>query len=783
MKPSCSTVFDFMSSVEHFQIPNYQRSYSWTEKQCSKLFEDMLAVGQQNDNKVVKHQMGIICCQQISQKPLAYTIIDGQQRLTTFCLFYLALYHLSLQRSQPDDLDVANTLQDKILFDNSEIGRNLNKSRFELTPNDQMSLDKLFNVDDNEFDQDSLLTVNYKKFLSLMKESELSSQQLLALTKSLDLIVLEMEPGEDPQHIFESLNATGLPLSEGDKIRNFVLIGFDTDERDGYYNNLWQPMEKNCQGDLAKFIRYYLAIKVKASPRQKYLYSDFKDYVEQKSVKKVDLMQEMLEYSKLFARLRDCSYGVYSDAVNLRPQEKLELSYEIQQRLKGINLLYSVHTPFILQCMYLNQQGKLSAQDFATVLERIDTLLLRRWVCGIQSQGLDHWFMSLLPLTEQDDFLNQLDMKLHRTGKDKFIMPNDDNFGKALRERDLFNIKDSKDMLPYMIERLENGLSREWVLFNEYYSIEHIMPQTLTHTWEAELGADAAKIHKEWLHRLANLTLTAYNSVYSNRSFAEKCSLEHGLTSSALRLNREIADIGKSSHWSVPELQQRAESLIAKALKIWPYHYCKEEASQLNTASVEVVRPAEQTASTKSQATNTASQAAVDDAVFTTIHTGLQQSPFDEDIEPVSTQKGNSSEAKSQLQQDDIFDYCLADEPGDFAGTRLAGCEFLGQHYDVKKWAPLQRMLLTQIYQRNPERLRSWLAEKWGKFNLLAQLVTPEPNVTVARADVFEIDKGIYLNSHQPVYDKVKMLKQLFELMEIDPKELTLHIVKMRNKD
>ncbi|MDT3662339.1 MAG: HNH endonuclease family protein, partial [Anaerobiospirillum sp.] len=560
-----------------------------------------------------------------------------------------------------------------------------------------------------------------------------------------------------------------------------VLIGFDTDERDGYYNNLWQPMEKNCQGDLDKFIRYYLAIKVKASPRQGYLYSDFKDYVEQKSVKKVDLMQEMLEYSKLFARLRDCSYGVYSDAVNLRPQEKLELSYEIQQRLKGINLLYSVNTPFILQCMYLNPHGKLSAQDFATVLERIDTLLLRRWVCGIQSQGLDHWFMSLLPLTEQDDFLNQLDMKLHRTGKDKFIMPNDDNFGKALRERDLFNIKDSKDMLPYIIERLENGLSREWVLFNEYYSIEHIMPQKLTSVWESELGDDAAKIHKEWLHRLANLTLTAYNSVYSNRSFAEKCNIKHGLSSSALRLNREIADIGKCSHWSVPELQQRAESLIAKALKLWPYpKYEQNDTPKEQSLSTETKQSVPKPGLTKTQDTTVATQDA-DEAVLTPINLGLQQTLLGEDTAP--TQNDNSSEAEQQLQSDGVFDYCLAEEPRDFAGTRLAGCEFLGQHYDVKKWAPLQRMLLTQIYQRNPERLRSWLAEKWGKFNLLAQLVTPEPNVTVARADVFEIDKGIYLNSHQPVYDKVKMLKQLFELMEIDPKELTLHIVKMRNKD
>ena len=146
--------------------PSYQRGYVWKDDFKDKLIYSII-------KSYPTGNISIRVLKDANAKGAKSEVVDGQQRLTTFCLFYLALYHLSLQRSQPDDLDVANTLQDKILFDNSEIGRNLNKSRFELTPNDQMSLDKLFNGDDNEFDQDSRLTVNYKKFLSLMKEMQI----------------------------------------------------------------------------------------------------------------------------------------------------------------------------------------------------------------------------------------------------------------------------------------------------------------------------------------------------------------------------------------------------------------------------------------------------------------------------------------------------------------------------------------------------------------------------------------------------------------------------------
>lgn len=426
---------------------------------------------------------------------------------------------------------------------------------------------------------------------------------------------------------------------------------------------------------------------------------------------------------------------------------------------------------------------------------------MRRWVCGVVSQGLNRWFQALhnaiKRVQSNEDFVSKLESLICPDGNAILpnSMPSDAEFRRCLHDRPLYK-KDHgqfKSSLFYLLERLENAGSHEKVKIYEElkqkpdaFSIEHIMPQNID-KWKNESGPELDKIYKTWLHRLANLTLTAaaYNSKLSNSPFAEKCNMEDGFASSPLRLNQAIA---KNSHWGAKELEQRAEMLIEKALKIWPYP-SKEGASQHvphSNTPTDVIRSAAQTVSTKTQVTNIASQVAADDAILTSTNLDLQQQSFINEgtVQVVQTQKDNVAVTDNvQFQQNCVFDYCLAEEQRDLSGTRLAGFEFLGQHYDVKKWAHLQRMLLTQIYQRNPERLHSWLAEKWGKFNLLAQLVTPEPNLTVAKSDVFKIDDGIYLNSHQPVYDKVKMLKQLFELMEIDPKELTLHIVKMRNKD
>jgi hypothetical protein len=125
----------------------------------------------------------------------------------------------------------------------------------------------------------------------------------------------------------------------------------------------------------------------------------------------------------------------------------------------------------------------------------------------------------------------------------------------------------------YLFERLENGDSREESniyrkLETGDYSIEHIMPQSLTPAWRASLGLDAEEIHAKWLHRLGNLTITAYNSEYSNRTFEEKKTCKNGLASSGIRLNLDIA---KSEKWGEDEIRKRANELADRAVELWAY--------------------------------------------------------------------------------------------------------------------------------------------------------------------------------------------------------------------
>lgn len=824
MKGEVKTIFNFMSIDVLFRIPCYQRPYSWSQKQCDTLYADMINLHQQQQlfhSDKVTHFIGSVVCQKVDADKATFVIIDGQQRLITLYLFYLALYRVALER--PESVGLAYLCQYRLLSAQNG-STDLGKPRFTLTKADQNALDQLFVGNQNEFIDGAPITLAYKFFVDRIKqETALSLNDLLNITKSLVFIEIKLEELDSAQRIFESLNSKGHDLAEGDKIRNFILMDFNDNKSETYYHDLWFHIEQNCfdiedKDKLSKFIQDYLAIKRGRAPSMESLYFEFKDFVlrkfdeESKAGRislndvKVEIMQELLAYSKLFARISSCSYELFKDRdTSLSANKRIDLQKNIEQCLWGLKNLdhstqnHMVHTSFTMQCMFLHQSGTISGDELWRTLKLLETFLMRRWVCGVVSQGLNRWFQALHNainrVQSNEDFVSKLESLICPDGNAILpnSMPSDAEFRRCLHDRPLYK-KDHgqfKSSLFYLLERLENAGSHEKVKIYEElkqkpdaFSIEHIMPQNID-KWKNESDPELDKIYKTWLHRLANLTLTAaaYNSKLSNSLFVEKCNMEDGFASSPLRLNQAIA---KNSHWGAKELEQRAEILIDKALKIWPYPRkdgATQLISQVHTSSTETKQSVPKPGLTKTQDTTVATQDA-DDTVLTPINLGLQQTLLGEDTAP--TQNDNSSEAEQQLQSDGVFDYCLAEEPRDFAGTRLAGCEFLGQHYDVKKWAPLQRMLLTQLYQSNPERLRSWLTEKWGNFNVLAQFFKTTPDFAAAKSTpsaVFKLDEGMYFNSNQEVMDKVKLLRQLFELMEVDPKELTLHIVKMRNKD
>lgn len=724
MQGSQNKIFKFMTGGERYLIPCYQRSYSWTEEQCRTLYEDMIHLHiQRQHDKMATHFIGSIVCQQVKDGQSSYFIIDGQQRLTTMYLFYLALYRMALKH--PDAEDIAPSLKFKILSDeSSDAISGLGVHRFELTQDDQGAMDKLFAGNENEFIEESLLTKNYKLFTQWIEsETRLSIAQLYKVSQNLVFIEIELDPSDDAQLIFESLNSKGLDLSEGDKVRNFLLMGVGQDEVKKLYFEAWRPVELNCHKKLSEFIQYYLALKCGRAPSKEMLYLRFKDYVlglqdEQHTLNevKIEVMQELLTYSKLFHSICTGEYDLYADNdVDLSLKARADLQNAIGQSLKRLMYLnYSVRTPVLMQFMMLHRAKMINGNELLEAFNILETFLFRRWACGVPSRGLNRTFQSLslsfdpknAAKSAPEGMVNKLVSIMCFYGKFKGAssMPNDDFFKQSLLERDLYSNSRNREALDYMFERLENADSLEQVKIDDSYSIEHIMPQNLSDEWREELGADADEIHKTWLHRMANLTLTAYNSKYSNSSFADKCSMDHGLASSPLRLNQAIA---KCEHWGPKEMEARAHRLIEKALKIWPY--------------------------------------------------------------PV--------ESQSSDMQDMAFDYCLAEGELELTGMKLNGFEFKGKHYEAKNWASLQRSLFKMVYQQTPERMRTWLSVKWGKFECLESYLKGTSEFKVPKSYIYEIDNGLYLNTSQNVSTKLRMLYQLFEMMEIDPEELILHLI------
>ena len=291
----------FMKEVKHYEIPCYQRSYSWSQKDCEDIYEDIISLYHQRaDDKSATHFIGSVVCQKLNNSPTSdLFIIDGQQRLTTMYLFYLALSRVAKERAKKandsDDIDYdefAKTITAEIISDGNTYKRDsVVKHRFKLFKQDQVAMNALFAGNKDCFIKDSLLTKNYNFFYKTISDEEVVPlNELYEITDYVIFVRIGLEASDDAQLIFESLNSKGLELSEGDKIRNFVLMGIDQNEVKDCYEYKWLPVEQNCNSaknkdPLSDFIQHYLTIHCNRSkvPNKRSLYVSFKDYLLAKS--------------------------------------------------------------------------------------------------------------------------------------------------------------------------------------------------------------------------------------------------------------------------------------------------------------------------------------------------------------------------------------------------------------------------------------------------------------------------------------------------------------------
>lgn len=539
---------------KRFVIPVYQRNYDWKKDNCRQLLQDLLNVIERGKES---HFFGSIVSHTEGSD---YIIIDGQQRLTTVSLLLIALRDLVKEDAIPfEDTKLVNRITNTYLTD--EYSDHERKMKLKPVKNDMAAFDKLFEGP-KEFDYSSNITQNYLFFYEEIKRSGVKADDLLAAIKKLVVIDITLGSDDDPQLIFESLNSTGMDLSEADKIRNYVLMGQPQKTQELLYEKFWNRIEELTRYEVSDFIRQYLTMKTRKWPAMSAVYKAFKDYSESKALAGEELLADMRKFAEYFEQISKANTAHKDVNKVLKRLARLELS---------------VANPFLFGLLDKLGTGEIQPEDAVVALEAIESYLFRRIVCDVPTSALNKVFATLnnevLKAIEDDsDYVGAVVYILeHKVGSGRF--PVDSEFVEKVKTRDFYHMHQKNKI--YYFDRLENGNSKEYLdveqamlADDDGLSVEHVMPQTLSEAWKRYLGANAIEVHETWVHRIANLTLTAYNSKYSNRSFAEKLTMEHGFKNSPLPLNKWIAE---QDEWREEQLEARSELMAEMFLKLWTY--------------------------------------------------------------------------------------------------------------------------------------------------------------------------------------------------------------------
>lgn len=545
-------VYEGRSKTLH--IPVYQRNYDWSIPQCARLFDDLEEINRLDRRK---HFFGAVVGK--PEGTFEWIIIDGQQRLTTVSLLTLALVNSAKNGDIAfNDKTIPTKIErDFLLVDDDTDGQV--KVKLKPVKDDDLAYRKLFDTPSN-FIESSNITANYRYFLGRLAETELTGDEVWDAISRLEVMLCDLEAEDDPQRIFESLNSTGLTLTEGDKIRNLVLMDLPRREQQRLYENYWNPIEKTVWHRTDWFIRWYLVTVTGKTPKKEDVYNVFRKYISESNSAMAQTLDKMYTYAKYTRAIQDANTGFPLTDLRLRRFNAI----------KG-----DVVLPYLLPLVGEVHAGTTTDAELAQVISILESYLYRRITCSIGTNALNKIFASLygearrLRTADQahPDLLTYLLQR--RDGSGRF--PDDEEFLSAFATRNSYALRGRYQQ--YLFDCLENRDSNDMrdiagALENGNVSIEHIMPQTLTESWKQELGEDAELIHQTWLHRIGNLTVTGYNPSYSNSSFARKKSMANGLDDSPYRLNSYLKEVDT---WGPAELEERTRQLSSIARTYWAY--------------------------------------------------------------------------------------------------------------------------------------------------------------------------------------------------------------------
>ncbi|HWU78368.1 MAG TPA: DUF262 domain-containing protein [Rhodanobacter sp.] len=533
-------------------IPLFQRAYSWDSRDWATFWDDLMA--QYDEEGRTSHFMGAIVTVPVKSVPVGvgkHLVIDGQQRLTTLSLLLAAIRDqanasndkvtegiigdllLNRHYQAPDDLKLVPTQVDRAAYNAVVYRRNL-------TPYEE-----------------SGVVQSYRYFMKRLAgvdddgQSVIAGTTLQAIQQSLQVVMINLGESDDPYLIFESLNHKGKPLNQADLVRNYVLMRFQHSttaggEQEVAYEELWRPMEAHLGSSMTEFLRHY-GMRHGRNVRKGDIYTAAKAEFEKS--KGVDSVRSLLGDMKQAA----VGYEKF-----IRPDE--ESDERVAKRLMGIQELDStVFYPLLLRLYRSWKSDVLNGDEFVHSLDILESFYVRRLVCGVPTNALNKMTLELCSNLPEDAPQIWLRDKLTQ-GAGGRRWPVDEEFEAALVSQDLYP---RRRIARYVLVALEEAYEHKEIVDSSTATMEHIMPQTLSDPWKAELGPDCLAIHEKWLDTLGNLTLTGYNSELGNLPFEEK---KRKLENTHFELSREVL---RCTKWGVIEIEARGKRLAALALKRW----------------------------------------------------------------------------------------------------------------------------------------------------------------------------------------------------------------------
>jgi uncharacterized protein with ParB-like and HNH nuclease domain/predicted transport protein len=537
-----------IQGAKQFIIPIFQRNYSWDAGHCEQLWSDIIRIG--SNSKLESHFIGsavYIPDKDSSAAISRWIVIDGQQRITTITLLLLAFMR-RLQEEKLDSPVSADEVEDYFLI--NRYGKEEQRYKLLLTETDKETLIALLEGKENYETGSQRILENFRFFSERIANTDLNV--VYQGIQKLMIVDVRLQHGLDnPQMIFESMNSTGKELTQADLIRNFVLMTLPIEQQNRFYNDYWRPMEVLFGAEsynilFDDFMRFFLVIHTgKYRIKKNEVYTEFKLYSSNYKI------EELLVNLKKYAGYYCCiALGKEKD-------------YQLDQLFQNIRELRAdVCYPLLIEVYADYSLELLSKQDFIEVLLLVESYVFRRAICDIPTNSLRQTFATFNRKLKKDRYLESI--------KATFMLlpsyrrfPKDEEFLRQIKVRNLYAF----NRRSYWLRRFEN-FNRKELINVQNLTIEHIMPQNemLSEEWKEDLGEDWQRIHELYLHTLGNLTLTAYNSEYSDYSFNKKRDMENGFSHSPLKLNEWL---GNCEVWNESNINERANQLAKKATDIW----------------------------------------------------------------------------------------------------------------------------------------------------------------------------------------------------------------------